>query len=221
MKFFKDLVKEIFFIFAYPFGHIFGLFISKSPTDPKQTIVIVERWFTTHPYHKFWKNYLEKQGFEVYIVNFPIYKGSFEESAVKLKEYIDNLSLENIVLAGISSGALTSLLYLQHHKGWDKTKKFIALGAPFKGTYMSSLISFTKSGRQLLPTSMLIKKLTDEKIVNKDKIICLRAKHDEMVPSDSSFIDGTKCETVEISGHNNFHLDSKDTYSLVAKYAKD
>lgn len=221
MKIIKDLVREIFLIVTYPFGRIFSLFFSIPATEPQQTVVMVERWFNNHPYHKLWKRYLEKEGFEVYIVNFPIYKGSFEESAVKLKEYIDSLSLNNIVLVGISSGAITSLLYLQHQNGWNNVQKFISLGAPFKGTPMAFFLSFTKSGRELLPINNFIKKLSNEEVINKDKIICLRSKFDEMVPGWSSVLNGVRTETIEVAGHNNFHLNSAETYSKVAELAKE
>ncbi len=210
------IVKEFFLVIYYPFASIANIFFrgDAKKTD-KKTIVMVERWFNSNPMHKFWKRYLEEQGFDVYLINFPIYKGTFEKSAALLAEYIESLNLKNFTLVGISSGGITSLLYLEQYKGWEKADKFISLGAPFKGTPKAFFISFVKSGFELLPGSGFMRKFKNLEITNKNKIICLRAKMDEMVPDWSSSIDGTRTETLDVIGHNKFHLDSKETYEKI------
>lgn len=217
-----EFIKEVFLVVYYPFASITNLFIrtAKASSENKKPIVMVERWFNSNPMHKHWKRYLEKQGFDVYLINFPIYKGTFEKSAEKLSEHIESLNLKKIILVGISSGGLTSLLYLEHYKGWEKVEKFITIATPFRGTPMAFFISFVKSGSELLPRSDFMKKFQTIEVSNKNRIVCLKAKFDEMVPSWSSCLDGVKTETINKVGHNNFHLNSEYTYKRVAEISK-
>lgn len=185
-----------------------------------KTILIVERWFNLNIRHIYWKLYLEKRGFRVYIVNFSIWKGAFENSAVRLKKYMEKRDLNDVTLVGISSGAITSLLYLEEKEGWKRVSRFIAVGAPFHGTWIAIIISFLKSGRELLPKSRLIQKISALKLSNPNKIICIRAKFDEMVPT-GAVLPNTKGITIKAFGHNNLHIRISGTYKKIIEIANN
>lgn len=198
-------------------------FVPRSVFDGKgngRTILIVERWFNLNIRHIYWKLYLEKRGFRVYIVNFSMWKGTFENSAVKLQNYIEERGLSDVTLVGISSGAVTSLLYLEEKEGWKRVSRFIAVGAPFCGTWLAIVISFLISGRELLPKSRLIKKISKFQVSNPDKIICIRAKFDEMVPN-GAVLPNTKAVTIKAFGHNNLHIRISQTYRKIIEFADE
>lgn len=204
-----------------PFARILDNLFPHKERLAGKNIVIVERWFNRNPLHRLWVEHLQRKGFTVRIINFPLQKGTFETSSQDLENYFKSNNLSHVTLVGISGGSITSLLFLQHHEGWKYIDKFISIGAPFHGTPLALFISFVKSGRELMPNSTLVKKISQEKILHPEKIICLAAKFDEIVPRNSSRIEGVKQVVLNVIGHNNFHLNSPLTYNLVAKYAKD
>ena len=185
-----------------------------------QTIIIVERWLSVNIRHIYWKFYLERRGFNAYLANFSLWHGDFDDSAKDLKKYIERKKLNDIILVGVSSGAITSLLYLQEFEGWEKVKKFISIGAPFEGAWSALLLSFVPSGRQLWPASSLIKKISRFEIKNMEKITCIRAKFDEMVPT-GSVLKGAKEVRIGTLGHNNLHLGMGKTYAKIVEIANN
>lgn len=219
MRILFQIILELWHILTYPFSFIISLFLPRKH-DTNTTILIVERWFTKNAYHKQWKAYLEKKGFDVHAINFPIYRGSFDDSAKELKEYIDENDFTDVVLVGISAGGITSLLYLEDYSGWKKIRKFISVGTPFYGSPMTFFASFTKSGRELLPISGFIQNIRERKIKNLDKIVCIQAKHDEMVPMESSALSEAKKIVLDVAGHNNLHLASQETYETIVGLAQ-
>jgi len=192
-------------------------FVSKK--DGK-TIVIVERWLTFNIRHLYWKYYLERKGFRVFIKNFPLRHGNFEESGGQLREYMNKHQCKDVTLVGISGGAITSLLYLQEHGGWERVDKFIAIGGPFKGAWSALIVSFAYSGRELLPNSKLIKKIRRMKLLHPERIFCIRATYDEMVPH-GTVLPGSHSVTLPVVGHNNLHLRVRATYKKIAEFAND
>lgn len=220
----KDIIhvlSEISLIFFYPISSIFAQVVNRKELEGKgdgKTIVIVERWLSKNVKHIYWKHYLEKRGFRVYLANFSLYKGSFEQSAVLLQKYLEKRNLNNIILVGISSGALTSLVYLQEHNGWERVDKFVSIGAPFKGTWTALTLTLFYSGRQLLPRSPFIKKIKKYEVKNLDRIYCFRTTIDEMVPF-GSVLKGSHEMRINAIGHNNLHLGMGRTYQRIAEIA--
>lgn len=221
-KFIYDILLEVGLIILYPLLSVTLQIGLQKPQlkNNGQVIVIVERWLSLNIRHIFWKRYLERRGFRVYLINLPLWKKDFSDSSKKLSDYIDQFGLSDIILVGISSGALSALLYLQERNGWNKVKKFISIGAPFKGTYAILFLSFLPSGRELLPGSKLVKKIQSYPTFDPRKTICIKAKFDEMVPS-GSILNGAKKITLNIFGHNNLHLHNKKTYKIIIENAKE
>lgn len=170
--------------------------------------------------HVYWKYFLESKGYNAYLVNFPLRKGSFEDSAKELSQYLEKHNLRNVTLVGISSGALTSLVYLQEYDGWRRVDKFVSVGAPFKGTWLALILSFVYSGRELLPVSPLIKRIANYTLSNTDKMYCVKAKFDEMVPF-GSLLPGAHHAVMNIVGHNNLHIRVRATYRKIMEFARE
>ncbi|HLD01743.1 MAG TPA: alpha/beta fold hydrolase [Patescibacteria group bacterium] len=223
LKEFIELLFELILILVYfPVGFVNGLylqFITPLLKKDKGTIVLVERWFHSHILHNKWKRYLEKQGFRVYMINFPIYKGGFSDSAFSLKTFIDAQNLRDITLVGISSGGLTSYLYLQDHDGWKRVKQFISVGTPFGGTYTILPLFFLKSARELFPSSSFINTLQKNPLLDPKKVTCLSAKFDGLIPTQHCFLPGAENITIDVYGHNNLHLRCRQTYDIIVSKA--
>lgn len=193
----------------------------KSTQETLPSIIIVERWFRRNVFHFFAKRYLEKQGFRVYNVNFSLHDGSFENSGKKLKDYIEERSLKNIVLLGISGGSLTCLEYLQNNNGWDRTRLFISLAGPFKGSWIAKFFPIDHSIREMEPGSQYLHGLFEKPIQNKHNIYSIHGKADNMVPVESSCIDGVRNITIDVVGHNLLHGFWFPTYKKVYEIIKD
>lgn len=194
--------------------------VNKTPRN-KHPIVLVERWFTRNVFHFAAKKYLERKGFKVYSLNYPMMKGDFEESAKNLEEFMNKHDIKDAVLIGISGGATTCLDYVQNYNGWERTHLFISLGGSLYGSPMAKMIPFSKSLKELNPESGYIKKLHEKPIKNLDKIVTIRARHDNMVPARYAQIDGAKNITMDVVGHNFLHTFYLPTYRLVVKLSEN
>ena len=166
-------------------------------------------------------SYLEKKGFNVFLHNLPLQKGTFAQSAKELREYIEKRQLTNITLVGISNGGITALLYLQNEDGWKHVKGFISIGTPFGGAPFAYFLSPFRSGRELFPGSMLATEIEGMSVQRKEDILSLRAEIDELVPSGSSSLPDGETIVVDVIGHNALHLFSKKTYEQVGAFAKN
>lgn len=225
LKIIFETLLEILLILLYtPLGVISFLFPRKEEkhiVGNDKTIILVERWANPHIMHRFWKGYLERKGFSVYLVSFSLLRGSFQESAEKLRQFIHERKLQNITLVGLSTGSVTALLYLQEFDGWQRVKTFIAVAGPFHGTPLVLPLAFFPSVRELLPQSKFLKTLLSKPIKHPEKIILLNARIDEMVPVWSRKLPNVKQEIIDVYGHNNLHLFCKETYDMIAQYAAE
>jgi len=217
----SQIVSELALIFLYPVLSLAAQFVPKwdlHGNGDGQTIIIVERWLSINLRHLYWKYYLERKGYSVFLANFPIYKGGFQESALHLEKYIQRHNLTDITIVGISSGALTSLIYLQSHNGWERVSKFISVGAPFQGTWAALILVWCESGRELLPMSKFLQHFLNLQFKNLNRIYCIKAKFDEMVPF-GSVLPGAHKIVLKVVGHNNLHLRVRATYRKIAEIA--
>lgn len=221
LKVLYQVFSEIVLIFFYPIFSVVMLFVPAWELrgyGKGTTIVIVERWMTINFRHLYWKYYLERKGYNVYLANFPIRLDDFHESAKHLDTFLERNELTNVTLVGISSGAITSFLYLHYYDGWSRVNKFIAIGAPFRGTWVALVLSWLKSGRELLPGSKLMQEMEQIKLEKIEKVYCITAKFDEMVPS-GTVLPGSHKITLDVVGHNNLHLQIRNTYKKIIEIA--
>ena len=193
--------------------------VNPAPTQ-KYPIIFVERWFYRNILHYFPKKYLEKKGFAVYSLNYPMTKGTFEDSAANLKRFIEKNNLHDAILVGISGGATTCLEYLQFLGGWGQTQKLISIGGSLDGSPNGKLAPFVKSLKELIPESEYMKHLHSKPIENLDKITTITAEVDNIVPTKLGQLDGATNIVLDMVGHNLLHTIWTPTYYLVAKIAE-
>lgn len=209
-------IIELFYWLINAVSPLFG-FIPLPPTI-KNPIIIVTGGFTAAILYYPFQKHLEARGFEVHVINFSSTKG-IEFSAKNLSEYLEENNLSNIILVGISTGALASYVYLNKMGGWEKTKKFISIAGPFKGSFWAYFTVFSKTGRELLPESRFMKYF--ETIENKhtERTYSIKAKKDQLVPFWSSKIPCRETIIIPVYGHVRVHSFSKETFEAVAKIA--
>ncbi|HSW48334.1 MAG TPA: hypothetical protein VLG67_04620 [Candidatus Saccharimonadales bacterium] len=220
-------VLEICAIIIFPFSIVLGVLkfilplelVNPSSTE-KFPIVISEQWFNKNYWHFLMKNYLVKKGYKVYWVDYSILKGGIDDGAKNLQKFFIENDIKNAVLVGISYGAVSAFYYLQYLDGWDRVSKFISVAGPLKGTPKAYLLFFLKAGWQIFPNSQFIKKLVELPINNPEKILCISAKHDELVPLSSSRLPNVKNVISNTIGHNMLHMFSKEVFKLIAEESK-
>jgi hypothetical protein len=104
--------------------------------------------------------------------------------------------------------------------GWSRVRRFIAIAAPLRGTNAALLSPFNPHVRDLSPTSELMRRLWHEPVDHPERIVCLSARFDELVPAWSSCLPKAMRVVIDVVGHNNPHRASKATYDTVAHYAR-
>lgn len=199
------------------------IFISidtKGTSKTKNPVVIVIGGFTGSIIYIPFKKYLESRGFEVFIPQFSQEMGNLTTAPYNLQRYMQKKKIFHATLVGISAGGLVSYLYLEELNGWTRVEKFIPIATPFKGTWMAVFIYLRLTGRQLIPTSKFIEKIQSIKTKSINKIYCIVAKKDELVPSWSSFIEGSEVIKINVTGHVRIHCFSKNIFRIVADIAE-
>ncbi len=223
MKVLFQWIVEAFLLLIFPLVSILRFIV---PLDKvhnrgsrKTPIVITEQWFVQTISHILMKWYFEQQHFKVYMFNFSPINGGIEEGAKHLKQFMNKHKIQECIMVGISTGAVTSYVYAQRFGGWEKVKRLICMGGPFKGTPWAMSFFFLKCGKQILPRSNFVRNLQKEQIQYPDRMICVAAKNDEFVPRWSSYLSKARFKEVPLVGHNNLHILSKEVWDLVAKEA--
>ncbi len=214
-------VKEFIFVFIYLLAGLLGFIfplgsLNKNPTR-KYSFVFVHGWLTQNPLYWLLKHYLEHHGYLVYMTNLGLQAGDFRISAKRLKAYMDARELRDVILIGVSGGAIISFYYLQRLDGWHRVLKFISIGGPFRGSPLAVLAFFSKGARQMIPDSPFIQELFEDGVTNIGRIVCLYTKHDELVPRWSSQLDGANNICIDTIGHVNFQAFCRQTYGHLAE----
>ncbi len=193
--------------------------INPAPTQ-KYPIILVERWFSRNILHYFPKKYLEKKGFKVFSINYPMMKGTFSDSSKNLKNFMEKNDIHDAILVGISGGATTCFEYLQFLNGWERVRKFVSIGGSLYGSPYGKITPFIKSVKELIPGSDYLKRLHSRPIKNLDNITTITARVDNLVPTKYGKIAGADNIVLDMVGHNLLHTFWTPTYDLVAKIAE-
>ena len=118
---------------------------------------------------------------------------------------------EEVDILGHSMGGVVVAYYLKFLDGSKKTRNFLAVGTPFRGTYLACLGSGI-CAFQMIPLSRFIRRLDFKPgDVPSTKVCCLRAAFDEYVlPNRSAFL-GSPSIDVRFShlGHGGLLLSRK------------
>jgi len=187
-----QIIFECAYLLFSPLLIFAGLFTDKkkiiSYKKEHKTVLIIHGYLTRGVLHFFLKRYLEKNDLTVFTPSFGFHTEKADILAEKLAKYVEDKKLDQFILIGTSYGACICLNYLQKFNGWDKTKHFIGLAGPYHGTY-----------RILSPVYR--EKIASSRILNPDRVTCVSAKYDELVPRWSSQLSGVKNITVPVIGH--------------------
>lgn len=211
-----ELICLPLYLLAGVLGYFFVLNGREKSGSP---VVFVHGWMTQTPLYYFLVRFLEKAGFRVYVTNFGLQAGDYLDLAKDLKAYLEKHDLRDVVLVGTSGGAIISLAYLQKHDGWSRARKLIAIGGPFFGSPLAFLAFFSKAGRQMMVSSNFLAELMGDEIRNKDRIVCIQARFDELVPQKSSRIPGVRCEALDVVGHVHLQAFSRKTFKAIVEHA--
>lgn len=220
LEVFFEFLSLFLYVLAGLLGYLFPFTQINNEATKATPIVFVHGWLTQNPLYFFFKSYLEKHGYRVYMTSFGLQAGDFTIYTKKLSEYIYKKKLNQVVLIGVSGGALIAFDYLQRQDGWKRVSKFVSIGIPLKGTFLAICCFFLKSARQMTPKSVYLKDLLAEKVKNPDKILCISAKYDELVPQYSSHIPKAKNEIVDIIGHVHLQAFSRKTWVLTMEFVE-
>lgn len=223
MKRIFEILGELLLLVLYPIINILGIFVAlktvNKQANKKYPVVFVHGWFTQNVFYACFKRYLERKGFAVYMTNFGLHLGDLTKLGKRLARYLEERQLEEVVLVGISAGALASLFYLQKLNGWNRVKTFISVGAPYKGTPIAYVAFFSQAARQMFPGSKFLQTLWAGGIQNPGRIVSITGSYDTFIPTLSSYIPGAQNVTVDVFGHFTLGGFSKRVYVLVAQYA--
>ena len=219
MKFLFEALLEILLFPVYLLCGPLGYFIKLKPTPVGKKIVFVHGWLTNNPLYFFFKQYLEKKGFSVHMTDLGLMASDFNSEAKNLKSFVDRNNLKDFTLVGASGGAIVSYLYLQNLGGWDKTKNFISIGGPYKGSPLAYLAYWSGSARQIVPGNNFLKELNRKPTINANSITTISAKYDDVLPPRSSMLSGVKHEITPTVGHVVLQSAAKETFKLVEKLA--
>lgn len=111
----------------------------------------------------------------------------------KVDEILERYEVSRCNIIGSSMGGVVALYYIQELGGAEKVNIFIAIGAPFKGTWKTLLGIFLHIHLispplwEMLPISSTLRCIVKKPKPRGVKIYALIAKDDKMVPPASCF----------------------------------
>lgn len=100
-------------------------------------------------------------------------------------------------LVGVSMGGLIGLQYLRKLGGDTYVRRFVGIGAPFKGTEMARIMHAATFGRapgaaQMIPDSDFLRDLHGEDVNHQAEIYSVHASADAFVTEHSATLPGAK-----------------------------
>jgi pimeloyl-ACP methyl ester carboxylesterase len=208
MKYLMEWVLEFLLVLLHFPLSILSPILSWKPTQgspDKPDILLIERWLKRNPLHYVMKRYFERRNYTVYSISFPMLKDSFSLSGKQLAEFIEKKDLKNVILVGLSNGGLTCYEYVMNYGGWERTRKLITIGTPFKGAILGFLLWKTRVGKEIHTAGEYTAALQKIKPLHPERIHCIAARYDEMVGHARSFLRDAHQVTIDVAGHNLLH----------------
>ncbi|MFC1890732.1 esterase/lipase family protein [Thermodesulfobacteriota bacterium] len=121
----------------------------------------------------------------------------------KLSEIMEGTGAEKCDLVGVSLGGLIGLYYIKRLGGASRVRRFVALGTPFKGTWLAvagvlAIGLFSKGAWQSLPESPFLKDLAHGPLPEEVDYYSISVKGDTISPPERSELDGAENIVIEI-----------------------
>ncbi|MHA1570104.1 MAG: alpha/beta fold hydrolase [Alphaproteobacteria bacterium] len=173
----------------------------------RRPLLLIHGWFGTRGALLLMERWLKKKGFPVFSVNLGMPNvQDIEQSARQVTDKVVSLSerlgLAKINILAHSMGGLIGLWALKKLTLADYVQRFVTVGAPFHGTYVSAtgLPLFGLLGKslwQMLPNSPFLKRLHQGALPTDVGIYCVAARNDLLVPLNSAILEGANNVMVE------------------------
>lgn len=185
------------------------------------------------------ENRLSQDKYTIFSLNLGGILGTFntqsiEESARIIETKIEKLYRKynikgKLAVIGHSKGGLIGQYYIKKLGGAKRVKTFVTLGTPHNGNPWALIASFTplalftKSLRQMSPTSRFIQELKKIPFPSKVKVYSIYSKADTVCPFPVAVLDeGPNVKNIEVFGvsHSEF-LIKKNVYHAIRHALKD
>lgn len=172
----------------------------QSPIEPVRPVIMVRGFLATIQLMKPLYQALEKRGFPMHQAQLqPLCIQDIKELAQQLSNEVDILLAStgstHCDMVAVSQGGLIALYYLRKLAGGAKVKNFVALGAPFHGTWAAAvglplLGAISKGIWQTLPNADILKEIgrmpADEQVA----LTSIAIEGDRVAPPASCHLDG-------------------------------
>jgi triacylglycerol lipase len=156
---------------------------------------IYENWHFMKPV----ASVLAEHGYDVHVIEGLGYnKGTIEEMAAIVSEYIIKQEFSSLSIVAHSKGGLVGKHVLSTYQGSTDITKLITVNTPFSGSRYASFIPF-KSIRIFSPQSDILTALSLNTLTNA-KIVSIYGMFDPHIPG-GSYLQGAKNVQLETYGH--------------------
>ncbi len=160
-------------------------------------VVLVHGYLSTSAVLWPFRHQLRKAGFDAHTVRLePLAIGDVRRMARQLDRSVERIraktGAERVDVVGMSLGGLIALWWLQHLDGTARTRRFVAIGCPFQGTWaallgVAALGLVSRGAWQVLPGSRLLKQLMGPAPVPTTSI---SIEGDALAPPSRCWLDG-------------------------------
>jgi triacylglycerol lipase len=143
---------------------------------------------------------LYSEGYDVHIIDTLGYnRGSIEEEAVLVQEYIKRSQLTDVSIVAHSKGGLIGKLLMSYTINQQTIRTLIAISTPFLGSKYAHLLPL-KSLKEFIPKSVLLTRLTSLVVPDKH-IVSIYGIFDPHIPEGSMLIGAKNIQINTAYGH--------------------
>jgi len=175
---------------------------------PRRPVIVVHGYLASKEMMIPMRSKLAAEGFDAHIAQLPpLLLGKVEPMAGLLASEVDRITGRSpdgqCDLVGVSLGGLLGLRYLQRFDEYQRVRRFVTVGTPFRGSRAARAATLllgriSPAARQLLPGSSFIETLIREGLPPRVQALSICATRDSLAPSPSCVLDGA--ENVELLG---------------------
>ncbi len=104
---------------------------------------------------------------------------------------------DQVDLVGVSQGGIIALWWLHHRDGWRRVHRFVAVGAPVRGTWAAAVGvplfgAISRGVWQMLPGTPLVEELVRHPLPEGADVVTLSLDGDPVCPPDRCRLDGAR-----------------------------
>ncbi|MBX7149233.1 hypothetical protein K1X76_09100 [bacterium] len=170
-------------------------------TQQKRPVILINGLLAPKISNLPFKWMLNRAGFSAHLIDLPpLNIADVRKIAARIKKGVDqvlkNENADECDILALSLGGITGLYYLKKLGGHLNTKKFIALGTPFKGTWAAMLLTpfigaISRSIWQILPSNKLLIDLWSSP-VTRTQVYSIHAHNDLVATQKSASLNWTE-----------------------------